>query len=325
MARLDLPRLAGLSAGTRELDDLDWQTALVFRAYGVTIGVRVDDAAVLELLPPYLPFSWKSVSRGVVETLYSVQTRADPHADGSYVLYAGHEERSREKDLEAILHSLEREIRWELAEKARNRIFVHAGVVGWRGGGIVIPGTSGVGKSTLVTELVRAGATYYSDEYAVLDGQGRVHPFATQLQLRQSGTWDQERQTVESLGGRSGKRALPVGLVIAAVYRSGARTQLRRLTSAHAVLEMLKGTGGRARPLETLHALEQVANRAVVVQGERGEAKDFALELLGRLAMPWASWKEVLREPVFGGHATGKDTSSNRHDSPFDQEGTQKG
>jgi hypothetical protein len=28
-----------------------------------------------------------------------------------------------------------------------------------------------------VAELVRAGATYYSDEFAVLDSRGRVHPF----------------------------------------------------------------------------------------------------------------------------------------------------
>ena len=34
------------------------------------------------------------------------------------------------------------------------------------------------------TELVRAGATYYSDEYAVFDSRGRVHPFAQQLAQR---------------------------------------------------------------------------------------------------------------------------------------------
>jgi hypothetical protein len=33
------------------------------------------------------------------------------------------------------------------------------------------------GKTTLVKELVKAGATYYSDEYAVLGGDGRVSAF----------------------------------------------------------------------------------------------------------------------------------------------------
>ena len=64
-----------------------------------------------------------------------------------------------------------------LAERARNRIFIHAGVVGWQGRAIVIPGRSFSGKSTLVAALLQAGATYYSDEFAVLDGRGYVHPF----------------------------------------------------------------------------------------------------------------------------------------------------
>ena len=43
-------------------------------------------------------------------------------------------------------------------------------IVTWgRGRAIVIPGRTFSGKSTLVAELVRAGATYYSDEYAVED------------------------------------------------------------------------------------------------------------------------------------------------------------
>jgi len=58
-------------------------------------------------------------------------------------------------------------------------------VVAWRGRAILLPGRSYVGKSTLVMELVRAGAVYYSDEYAVLDARGRVHPFAQPVALRE--------------------------------------------------------------------------------------------------------------------------------------------
>ena len=65
-----------------------------------------------------------------------------------------------------------------VANYAPDRVFVHAGVVAWRGRALVLPGTSFAGKTTLVAELVRAGAIYYSDEYAVLDEQGRVHPYS---------------------------------------------------------------------------------------------------------------------------------------------------
>jgi uridine kinase len=42
--------------------------------------------------------------------------------------------------------------------------------------GIAIPGRSFSGKTSLVTALVRAGAVYYSDEFAVIDRDGLVRP-----------------------------------------------------------------------------------------------------------------------------------------------------
>ena len=57
---------------------------------------------------------------------------------------------------------------------------MHAGAVAWRDRGIVIPGRSHSGKTTLVRALVEA-ARYYSDEFAVLDPQGRLHPYPLPL------------------------------------------------------------------------------------------------------------------------------------------------
>jgi hypothetical protein len=79
---------------------------------------------------------------------------------------------------------LESEIRQTVAKGAARRTFVHAGVVGWNGRAILVPGRSRSGKTTLVAELVKAGAQYLSDEFAVLDGRGRVHPFAKPLSIR---------------------------------------------------------------------------------------------------------------------------------------------
>jgi serine kinase of HPr protein (carbohydrate metabolism regulator) len=69
-------------------------------------------------------------------------------------------------------------VEFDIAVRARSALFVHAGVVAWRGRAVLIPGASNAGKSTLVAELVRRGATYYSDEYAAIDAAGRVHPYA---------------------------------------------------------------------------------------------------------------------------------------------------
>ncbi|MEP7147984.1 MAG: hypothetical protein ABI857_03805, partial [Acidobacteriota bacterium] len=72
-------------------------------------------------------------------------------------------------------------LRIVVAEHARDCVFIHAGVVGWKGKAIVIPANSFQGKTTLVAELVKNGAEYYSDEYAILDEKGLVHPFPRDL------------------------------------------------------------------------------------------------------------------------------------------------
>jgi hypothetical protein len=178
---------------------------------------------------------------------------------------------------------LESELRQSLAARAPRRTFVHAGVVGWRGRAIVVPGRSRSGKTTLVTELVRAGAAYLSDEFAVLDARGRVHPFAKRLSIRGPGGCDfhVERPSVEELGGRRETRALPVRLVVLAIHRPGADWRPETLTAGQAVIEMLAHTvPARLRPAASLVALERAVARATVVKGERDEAKDLAPRLL---------------------------------------------
>src|SRR5205085_12389371 len=112
---------------------------------------------------------------------------------------------------------------------ARRRPFVHAGVVGWNGRAIILPGKSMSGKSTLVAALVRAGATYYSDEYAVFDAQGRIHPYARPLSLRGEEGAPAKRCPAQELGGTPGNGPLRVGLVAAADYRPGASWRPRPL------------------------------------------------------------------------------------------------
>src|SRR4029077_6709070 len=87
-----------------------------------------------------------------------------------------------------------------VAERAPDHLFVHAGVVGWDGGAIVMPGASFAGKTTLVQAWLGAGATYYSDEFAVLDRTGRVHPFTRPLSIRDRATASTRRVPVAALG-----------------------------------------------------------------------------------------------------------------------------
>lgn len=170
-----------------KLDRLGWASGLSFISYGVRIGVRVTDAAVLGQLLDSLPPDWRLSNSPFVHLLYSlVVGRACSGSTVRYfnLLYAGSVRVVRTMAFDEILQSLESISRFHVALYAPRRVFVHAGVVGWHDKAIVIPGMSFTGKSCLVDALVRAGATYYSDEFAVFDDRGYVHPYAKPITLR---------------------------------------------------------------------------------------------------------------------------------------------
>ena len=155
-----------------KIDRLGWAAGISFRAYGLRIGIRANSPEALRRTLCHLPPKWKPAASPVVDCLYSL---IDGGAEkGSRVrrynlLYTGPFRLARTLDLEKVFEVLESDLQVYIAERARTRLFVHAGVVGWRGRAIVIPGSSYSGKSTLIAALVGAGAVYYSDEYAVFD------------------------------------------------------------------------------------------------------------------------------------------------------------
>jgi hypothetical protein len=168
-----------------------------------------------------------------------------------------------------------------VAEMSRRRVFVHAGVVGWQGKAIIIPGRSLSGKSTLVAELVRRGAIYYSDEYAVVDVNGRVHPYPQPLAMRRPGSAKQKKCRAEDIGGSTGNRSLQVGMVIAGRYEAGRRWRPERLSGGRAILELLDNTiPARRKPETVLTVLRRLVAGAVVLKGSRGEANDTAALIL---------------------------------------------
>ena len=121
-----------------------------------------------------------------------------------------------------IVRWLQSDIDAQVARQSREALFVHAGVVTWRGCGIVIPGRSMTGKSTVVAALVRRGAVYYSDEFAVIDDGGRVHPYARPLAIR-DGSGRARPVRVHELGGVAGRDPIPVSLIVSTAYQEGAR------------------------------------------------------------------------------------------------------
>jgi len=185
----------------------------------------------------------------------------------------------------------ESQLRFAIAKLAPARTFIHAGVVASGGRAIVLPGHSFAGKTTLVSALIRQGATYLSDECAVLDADGLVHPYARSLSVRgpdaKRGTRLEVTTAVSatSLGAEVADQALPIALIATVNYRSGASWNPEFGTPAEGALALMShAVNARTAPEETLRLVSAAAEDATVLHGERGDAEQAAAELLKLLA-----------------------------------------
>lgn len=253
-------------------------TAGVLRgeAYGVAFEVQVDDPRLRSAVRARFPPGWRTTQRPAAVLLSLVHEAGSP---GMSVRTEGRLLARRLTHPQA-LDVLESELQLSVARMARPEVFVHAGVVAVKGRAILVPGRSGAGKTTLVRALVDAGATYYSDEYAVLDGQGRVLPYARRPSVRMR-RGRKERHPVPR--GR-GRRPVPVGLVVETRYRARARWSPVALSAGERVLVLLANTvPARDRPAEVLAVLARAAEHARGIRSDRGAAGRTATALIGLL------------------------------------------
>jgi hypothetical protein len=254
-----------------------------FEAFGVPMLLGTDRPEAAARMRMVLPPGWRPCeSRDVDE--HHLLLLGDNR--GTYGLYLGAAPVIEGIPLELALEVLDTTIRARVALNAPDRIFVHAGVVAHEGRALVVPGRSFTGKTTLVAALVRAGATYYSDEYAPLDRHGLVHSYAKPLSLRGAEGW-QTDHPVESLGGVSGNGALPVGAVVVTTHRPGSTWRPKRISSGAGALALLANTvPARDRPAETMRAITNAVDGAILLEGDRGEAEEVAPLLLAELGAP---------------------------------------
>lgn len=255
----------------------EWIAHRTILAFGVRIGIRTNQPEVLPTLDEYLPPLWKPSPALRVERLFSLRIGRTNE------ILEGKEQGAKSRNLKTVLEDFERRVKMYVAEMARRRVFVHAGVVEWQGQAIIIPGRSYSGKTSLVKALVQAGAIYYSDEYAVFDSQGRVHPYPQPLAIRRSGKFTQKKYPVEKIGGVTGTKPLKVGLVIVSQYKAGAHWRPKKISGGQGVLELLNHTvPARRKPAIVLPTLQQAVTAASIMRSSRGEAEKTAHLILKR-------------------------------------------
>lgn len=176
---------------------------------------------------------------------------------------------------------------FHLADKCTSGVLLHAAAVAWEGQGIVIPGVTGAGKSTLAGWLAGSGFDVLTDELACVPlGSRRISGFSRPVSLRhpavellaarpglrdiaEQGTaaFDGLLVPIEALCGRPPPAEAPLSLLAFPRYEPKAALSVRPLSQAEAGLRLM-GCNLNARnfPDHGLAEVERIAAAAPAVE-----------------------------------------------------------
>jgi hypothetical protein len=157
---------------------------------------------------------------------------------------------------------------------------IHAGAVLIDGHGLLLPGRTHAGKSSLVAELLRRGARYFSDEYALIDSAGRVHAYPRPLLIRNGGP-RQSPVLPEECNSSVVDAPAPVRWILSLAFERGASWSVKEIPQSTALFGLLQNT---PHALENapgmVPSFERAVADAVCLAGRRGEAAEAAERIL---------------------------------------------
>ena len=248
-----------------------------FESYGVVFELRSEDTALFDK-------AVRTVRTSLLGNLVPSERSPDftielDHKGRRYAMVLNDEEIASGTSGKKFIKFLDSVIRASVGEYVSDRVFLHAGAVGWKGRAILLPADSFKGKSTLVTEMVKQGAEYLSDDFAILDPDGMVHPFPRPIR-RRTPDFRPYEITIDSIGKRA-EKAMPVAAVLFTEYVEGATWLPSQLTPGQGALQMIPfALTFRREPELTMAILNKVASRAIIASGPRGNAVDTVAVIL---------------------------------------------
>ena len=251
-----------------------------FESYGVCVSLECDDLDVYRR-------SVEVIHRSLLGNLSTIKKEKAGHhfkilskKSGLYMELDG-EMLSDGGPVNLFYSYFDSWLRLVVAEHAKDLVFLHCGAVAINGKGILFPGDSFAGKTTLVAALVKAGATYYSDEYAILDADGLLQPFARPLAIRDRIDHSIRTDTLAtSLGGKIGVDKIPVTAVMFFHYERNASLNPKLLTTGEGIMKILP----QAIPLRfnsefTVSVLNKMAESVTFLESKRGSVESSALKI----------------------------------------------
>ena len=277
-------------------DPENQQGKIGFSFHGLKCGLDFDDLnlydELIKLLPPYHELSEFEGA----DQIFKLVTKATGRING---LYLNDERIQQFSELdEKAFEVIESKIQFSMAVTLPpRRYFLHAGAVALNNVGIIIPGSSFSGKTTLTKEFLKAGAEYYSDDCAVIDNFGNLYPYSKTLSVRNS-FQESEIVKAESVGAVTGRESVPIRLIFLTEYKKDYTWKSHKITEGEAVWELSKNLFYPASmtlyPAETFRALANIVNQSKILGGKRGEAVEVVKTVL-------TNFEEMLERKEFYG------------------------
>lgn len=245
-------------------------------AFGLSITIATDSAEVDALLRKYLlPWLSRQPFESIPDLLVSVTAN-----DGGYEVFSGAQLIARAVAGGALMYAVQSIVDEFIVLRARGLAPIHAGVVGRDGTVMLLPAPSHAGKSTLVARMIQEGWVYYSDEYALIDEFGLVHPYPRSLLMRND-SGELFPALAASLGAEIGRQPAPVRLIADLRWLQGGAWNVERLPQSETLMMLLKSTPREfERNPEMLAPLARVAAGSVGYCGVRGEASEASSRLV---------------------------------------------
>ena len=247
-------------------------------AFGCRIRAEAEGREALRLLercifPPLLRRSVGGVDRP--EILVRIG-----ETDGRFGLWVGDEIVASAARLEELEASIVRALDDAVVARMSSWRVIHAGVVAVEGRGMLLPGRTHSGKSTLVAELVRRGAVYFSDEYALIDSEGLVHPYPRPMLLRNGAPESRVTPVAEC-----GSAPVPIGWIFGLTWQAGSSWKPVVVDQSQALILLLQNTPHvLAESPELVRYFERAVAQAQTYTGCRPDAAEAAAEILRLVA-----------------------------------------
>ncbi len=212
----------------------------------------------------------------------AIELRILRKGDGFQLICGGRIELAH--DFPELVSAAVRLLDEEIVRRLTSLTAVHAGAVELRGKALLLPGKSHAGKSALVAELLRRGAVYFSDEYALIDDRGRAHPYPRPLLLRNGGP-EQVPVLPEECHARVGNLPVDVGWILALEYDPAASWRIAAIPQSEALLLLLQNTPHELREAPRIFpALGRAASGSGCYAGRRNGAPEAADQILRLVA-----------------------------------------